>query len=394
MKKVLKVRVGSWNNETRDKRDLAAAMEAGFDVAVVAMGQAGDRMRLGQIDGFPVYFCDMMPFRKYKALNKLLYPLRWAHDIRKYGADVLNCHDLRALVIGYLAVCCMPKKKRPMLLYDAHEFEIGRNTEGKRGKLSAWLVQHTEKYLMKRADLSVMVNDSIADETARIHGLKEKPLVIRNICNNWQLDETAIAAARKAFLQELKMPEDTFIVMYHGGLMPARGIEQLIEVAAINDRIALVILGNGPDAYVSSLKQQVEQKQITDRVLFHPAVPHSELWKYIGAADVGMVTVQNTCRSYYYMLPNKFFENIQSLTPVICSDFPEVSRLVNEYGIGLTCDPADIQDINTQIEKMRTDKEFYEGCKQNLLKAKEELCWEREKEKLVGSYEQLMEDLS
>ena len=394
MKKVLKIRVGGWNNATRDKRDLSAAMEAGFDVAVVAMGQAGERMRPGEIDGFDVYFCDMKPLRKCRVLNKLLYPLRWARDIRDYGADILNCHDLRALIIGYMAAMLIPKKKRPLLLYDAHEFGIGRNTDGQRGKLEAWFVQHAEKFLMKRADLNMMVNDSIADETARIHGLKEKPLVIRNICNNWQLDETAIAAARKAFLQELKLPEDTFLVMYHGGLMAARGIEQLIEAAAINDRIALVILGNGEERYVSSLKQQVQEKQIADRVLFHPAVPHGELWKYVGAADVGMVTVQNVCRSYYYMLPNKFFENIQSLTPVICSDFPEVSSLVKEYGIGLTCDPADIQDINAKIEKMRTDKEFYESCKRNLLKAKEELCWEREKEKLVDAYRQLMEELS
>ena len=176
--------------------------------------------------------------------------------------------------------------------------------------------------------------------------------------------------------------------------MPARGIEQLIEVAAINDQIALVILGNGEDRYVSSLKQQVQQKQIADRVLFHPAVPHSELWKYVGAADVGMVTVQNACISYYYMLPNKFFENIQSLTPVICSDFPEVSKLTKAYGIGLTCDPADITDINTKIERMRTDRDFYQSCKQNLLRAKEELCWEQEKEKLVIAYGQLMEELS
>ncbi len=394
MKKLLKIYLDNWNNATRDKRDLAAAMEAGFDVAVMAKGEAGDRMRLGEIEGFAVYFCDLKPFPKNRLVNKLLYILHWTQDIRKYGADVLNCHDLKALVIGYLAVCWMPKKKRPKLLYDAHEFELGRNTDGKRSKRAAWVIQQTEKFLMKRADLNMMVNDSIAEETTKIHGLPEKPLVIRNICNNWELDETAIAATRKAILQDLNMPEDTFLVMYHGGLMSARGIEQLIEVVAINDQIALVILGNGEDPYVSSLKQQVQQKQVADRVLFHPAVPHSELWKYVGAADVGMVTVQNTCRRYYYMLPNKFFENIQSLTPVICSDFPEVSRLVKEYGIGLTCDPANIQDINAQIERMRLDKDLYESCKRNLLKAKEELCWEKEKEKLVDAYRQLMEELS
>ena len=395
MKTLLKINPDTWKNASRDKRDLSAAMEAGFDVAVVAKGEKGDKMRLGETEGFPVYFCDTRPLPRLSVkVNRVLAALQWIWYISKTDADVLNCHDLKALEMGYLATRLMPKKKRPMLLYDAHEFEIGRNTDGRRGKFAAWFVQHAEKFLMKRADLSVMVNDSIADETAKIHGLETKPLVIRNICNNWQLDETAIAAARKAFLQELNMPEDTFIVMYHGGLMPARGIEQLIEVVAINDRIALVVLGNGPDAYVSSLRKQVEQKQIAERVLFHPAVPHGELWKYVGAADVGMVVLQNVCMNHYYTLPNKYFENVQSLTPVICSNFPEVSKLTTEYGIGLVCDSADIQDINAKIEKMRTDKEFYESCKQNLLKAKEELCWEREKEKLVSAYEQMMQKLS
>ena len=386
---MLKIHAGTWVNASRDKRDLSAAMEAGFDVAVMAKGESGDKMRQTEIDGFKAYLCDTRPLKKLpNSVNRIVSALQWANYIRKFNADVLNCHDLIALQIGWLATRFVSKWNRPKLVYDAHEFEVARNKE--RGKVSAWVVQHTEAYLMKHADLSVMVNDSIADETAKIHRLKEKPLVIRNICSNWTLDEAAIAAERKAFLQELKMPEDTFLVMYHGGLMPARGIEQLIEVAAINDQIALVILGNGEERYVASLKQCVQEKDITDRVLFHEAVPHSELWKYVGATDVGMVTVQNTCKSYYYMLPNKFFENIQSLTPVICSNFPEVRRLVKEYGIGLTCDPADIQDINAQIERMRTDKELYESCKRNLLKAKEELCWEREKEKLVSAYKQML----
>ena len=88
------------------------------------------------------------------------------------------------------------------------------------------------------------------------------------------------------------------------------------------------------------------------------------------------------------------FEPGQSLTPVICSDFPEVGKLTAAYGIGLTCDSASVADINGKIERMRTDREFYQSCKQNLLKAKEELCWEREKEKLVDAYQQMLQRLS
>lgn len=391
---MLKIHAGTWKNESRDKRDLSAAMEAGFDVAVIAKGGSGDKMRETEIEGFKAYLCDTRPLKKLpNSVNRIVSALQWANYIREFGADVLNCHDLIALLMGWMSTWFMPKRKRPKLVYDAHEFEVARNTDGRRGRMGAWVIQHMEAFLMKRADLSVMVNDSIAEETARIHGLKTKPLVIRNICNNWELDQQKIAARRAQLLEILNLPKDTFLVMYHGAIMPGRGVEYLLETVKLNSKIALVILGNGAESYISGIKEQIQSRGVSDRVLLHEAVPHEELREYVGAADVGMVTVQNVCKSYYYMLPNKFFENIQSLTPVICSDFPEVSRLVKEYGIGLTCDPADIQDINAQIERMRTDKEFYESCKQNLLKAKEELCWEKEKEKLVSAYRQMMQEL-
>ena len=86
------------------------------------------------------------------------------------------------------------------------------------------------------------------------------------------------------------------------------------------------------------------------------------------------------------MLPNKFFENIQSETPVICSNFPAVAPIVEQYGIGLTCNPEDLEDIDRCVEKMRTDRDFSAQCKENLKKAKEDLCWEKEKTILLAAY--------
>ena len=91
------------------------------------------------------------------------------------------------------------------------------------------------------------------------------------------------------------------------------------------------------------------------------------------------------------MLPNKFFENIQSETPIICSDFPAVAPIVKEYGIGLTCDPTDLDQLNACVEKMRTDKVFYAQCKENLKKAKKDLCWENEKKALKDAYRAVLE---
>lgn len=117
-----------------------------------------------------------------------------------------------------------------------------------------------------------------------------------------------------------------------------------------------------------------------------PAVEYTELWKYVGAVDVGMVTIPNACQSYFYALPNKLFENVQGLTPVIGSDFPEIKKIVEAYKVGMVCNPDDLSQINECIEIMRNDKQKYEEYKRNLEKAKQELCWEREKDKLKYFY--------
>ena len=102
-----------------------------------------------------------------------------------------------------------------------------------------------------------------------------------------------------------------------------------------------------------------------------------------------MVTVIPAVKSYYYMLPNKFFENIQSETPVIVSDFPAVGTIVDQYEIGIKVDPEVPESIAAAICRMREDKEFYRTCKENLKQAKEELCWENEKKALLEAYQRL-----
>lgn len=182
---------------------------------------------------------------------------------------------------------------------------------------------------------------------------------------------------------------EPFLVMYHGSLTTGRGIESLIQLVALNPHVKGIILGNGENNYVSNLHNYADELKVDERILFHPAVHISELWKYVGAVDLSLMMILATTKSYYFALPNKFFESIQALTPIIASDFPEMKRLIDQYEIGLTCDPSDMKAINRCVEKMRTDSEFYNKCKQNLVKAKEALCWNKERQLLISAFEKI-----
>ena len=389
MKRVLKICANTWDSASRDKRELSHCRDLGAETLVMAKGAPGDSFRKEEVSGFPVYRFSTRPLgtaRWLTPLNQILSLFVWGRKARKFRPDVITGHDLPGLFVGYLSNFGNPHKAA--LVYDSHEFEIGRAV--RRSRLQIWLVTHLERFLMKRCAFSIMVNDFIADEVQRIHRLKERPVVARNVPSYWELDPAEAARVRSGLLEKLGLPEGTFLTMYHGALMPERGIENLLRAVALTPGTAAVVLGNGNESYVSSLHALCRELGAADRVLFHPAVPVEALRNYAGAADMGVSLLQPVVRNHILALPNKFFENIQSLTPVIVSDFPAISSLLRHYGIGLPVNPESPEDIAAAIRRMRDDREFYAACKENLKRAKEELCWEREKTALEEAYRRIL----
>ena len=181
-------------------------------------------------------------------------------------------------------------------------------------------------------------------------------------------------------------------MMYHGAVMAGRGIENLIRLLTVNPDIVGICLGNTQvPSYLESLRKLAKDLNVADRMIFHPAVPYKDLWKLAGAVDIAFMALDASCQSYYWSLPNKFFESIQALTPGVYADFPEYRRIVDEYKTGIICDSADVYTVSEAVEKLRTDKEFYRQCKANLRKAKEVFHWDNEKAPLEEAYRRLLE---
>lgn len=390
MKRVLKIYANVWVNASRDKRELNVCRELGAETVVMAKDPLGNSFRKETVDGFPVCCLSTRPLGGAPWLtpfNRILSLFIWSREARKLHADVISGHDLPGLFIGYLSNLGNPHKAK--LVYDSHEFELGRNA--KRSRFQIWVIKHLERFLIKRCAFSIMVNDSIADEVQRIHALKERPVVARSVPFYWELDPEEAARVRKEFCRELNLPEDTFLVMYHGGIIQGRGIEKMLQAVALIPDTAAVILGNAPDPnYAAVLRSLVEELRIQERVLFHPAVPVEALRNYVGAANMGISLLQPVVQNHIMALPNKFFENIQSLVPVVVSDFPIIGNIVDHYGIGLRTDPDNPEKIAVAIEKMQSDTVFYTTCKENLKRAKKELCWEREKTALAEAYRRIL----
>lgn len=178
--------------------------------------------------------------------------------------------------------------------------------------------------------------------------------------------------------------------MYHGMVAKGRGVETMLDLLEINHHINAVILGDGEEDYVDALKKAAKTRYVDNRMLFLDAVSQDVLWQYVGAVDVGLILAPAISRNHEYSLPNKLFENIQSETPVICPHYVEMKRIVEEYGIGLNCDPERPEEISKCIERLRTDTMLYESIRNNVKQTKEILCWEEEKKELKEAYRSIM----
>ncbi len=385
--KVLKICIGTWENASHDKRELSVCRELGADVLVVAKGAI--HKQRDTVDGFPVIRLSPRPMGNKcpTAINRIISIFTWARYIYKMSdIDIISGHDISGLAIGYLSNFF--KKKKAKLIYDSHEFELARSAD--RGKITLFFIKHAERFLMKRSALSTMVSDSIADEVQRIHKLKERPVVARNTPFYWDLDHEEIKRTRNKILSELNLPQDTFLLMFHGYYRTHNGIEPMLEATSKIPGTAAILVGNSDEQRKIELKNMCKELNILPRTYFHPAVPVEELYKFVGAADLGMVLLPPYTANYTWALPNKFFENIQSLTPILASDFPEMGKIVDQYKIGIKVDPENTNQIIDAVKKMKTDTEFYASCKENIKLAKEDLCWEKEKETLKAAYKNLL----
>lgn len=373
-------------DSSRDKRELATAADCGWQILLLSPRPDMKPYPLNaEIQVLPSLEVSARIPRLLRYLRIIWNWMGYVWAVSRVKTDVLSCHDLPALRIGYVQNLLRAPSRKVKLVYDAHEFEIGRNTNGKRGRLATWRIKYEEGFLMKRCAFSIVVNDSIADALQQIHHLQQRPVVVRSTPRLSVRNETAIAANRRAMLEKLSRVR--YLMMFHGNLVTARGIPDLICATARFPDVGLVLMGAQSDQkFAEELRQMAETYGVRDRVLFHPAVPAERLPDYIGAVDLEVMPIEPVVRSHYYVLPNKFFESVQAEVPMVVSDLPEMRRLVDQYQIGLCCKPNDVDDLCRCIEKMRNDTAFYARCRENLKVAKQELCWEKERSVLEQAF--------
>lgn len=336
----------------------------GADVVVI-----GRKLPLSQDPGKRPYRVRRMRllFRK-GPLFYACYNFRLLLTLLFRRADLLVSNDLDTLPACFLA----SRVRRLPLVYDSHEYFtevpelIGRDFTRK-----VWRAM--EKRILPGLKYAYTVSDSVADAYYKAYGIRME--VIRNLPLNER--------------KEARWPDQLDcgprrIIIYQGSLNAGRGLENMIAAMQHLEMFKLQIFGDGD--ITKNLKSLVKELNVDDRVDFMGRIPFQDLKEYTRQASLGISLEEDLGLNYRFALPNKLFDYIQAGIPVLVSDLQEMRKIVEEYGIGQVQQDPEPVKLADQIRQMMDSDESKMEWKKNLRKAAQDLCWEREEEKLLAVF--------
>ena len=367
----------SAEHDARVRREAKALSGAGHEVVIVHLPRRGSSTVGVEAEPYELRSASPGP-----RLERLPGPARWATGAAALARlalrerpDAIHAHDAAMLVPGRFVA----RRTGARLVYDSHELASGVPY---RSRGWAALVTSIERRIVPRCDAVITVSDGIADRIQAEYALADRPTIVRNL-PDLPPPEGGAAEDVRATLSIGEAP----LIIHHGAVAADRGCEGLLRALALVDGAHLLFLGaEGP--YAIGLERLSASLGLSSRVHFHDPVPLSELLSYSSQADVGATLLEDTCENHRLALPNKAFEYLAAGIPVVASDLPELSRIVHEYGVGWTVDPADPASIAEGLRAAiaaRGDG----GLGERVRRAADELSWDREKVRLLELYARL-----
>ena len=369
--KVISLVATTFQNDNRVQRMAETIQALGHDVMIVGWkkGAVEERELINEIPVHRIF----PSTSKWKRSNKLIGLIQFLHFnwsvIQTYkNADIWHCNDFEAFWMGVFAKWMNPQLK---LIYDLHEYQKERlGTPWYVKKVIGWM----ESWHIKKAERLITISPGIQKEYERLYGVGNIALVR----NTPHLTETI---SGNIYREKFSIRADQKIFLYQGMLGPDRGIEELIEAfhKRQDDCAVLMIMGQG-----KLLPIVQAASKINPLIFHHPYVPYHEINQYTSSADVGLNMAKDSCLNHTYCLPNKIFEYIQALLPIVTNDLVDCSALIQAYDIGTIIHSYHSDGINKAIDEM-LDKDVSQ-LTSNLRKAKSELNWEKEQQQLIEVY--------
>lgn len=242
-------------------------------------------------------------------------------------SDVIYTRDISFL--KYLSYC--PYSIDTPIVYEAHKAYWGLNE----------LNKDDERQRINMADIVVTHSKGVEKDLNKIGICVDK--IIPSAANVDQIPNKS----KRLLREELKLPQNKHVIVYAGSLNRDKigpviiGYKYLLSC---HSNTQLIIIG-GCEQQCNSMRVMANNLNIdsTDINIIEK-IPHDKVFKYLGAADIGLVPLSNQNKqTTNYTSPVKLYEYLVSNLMIVAAEVPAITEQFESKDYVITydnCDPT------------------------------------------------------
>ncbi len=362
------------NNIVFDQRiqKMAAVAESlGASVTIAGRQLKGDRI-------FSFGECTIVRFKLPFQKGFFFYAL---YNIRLFIFLIMNRFDfIIANDLDTLLPCRLISgmRRNSRLIFDSHEYFTGVPELANR-PLVRRVWKSMERSILPGLNNVITVSDAISDLYREEYNID--PLVVRN-CSR-RSDHIEPVDRREI----IPHANHLLAIIQGTGLNSDSGLEELVKAVEKLKNVHLLIIGSG--LVLPRVKEYIEHCSAPGNFTVLPSMEWNKLISYTRAADIGFFLHKPDSPNPAMSMPNKLFEYISAGIGVIVSPVEGVSRLVNEFGIGVVLNKVSVDDISNAIVNLTISRDEVVRFKENSKSASLHLNWDTEKSKIEELYKSL-----
>jgi GxxExxY protein len=166
-------------------------------------------------------------------------------------------------------------------------------------------------------------------------------------------NQSVSACIKEKAREKLNLPIDKKIILYTGHLYSWKGVQTLADASKYLSNNCLVVFVGGTEEDIRNFQFPISNFQNVKLVGYRP---HSEIPIWLKAADV--LVLPNSGKeqiSREFTSPMKLFEYMASGRPIVASNLPSISEILEDGKNALLFEPDNPQDLAEKINRILSD---------------------------------------
>lgn len=299
-----------------------------------------------------------------------LAPWKIMQRARHIPADAYQIHDPELIPMAILLKYISGKP----VVYDIHEcypemFLHKEYLSPFAGKLLSFVIRKLERWAVRTLDASIAATGHIAEQFSSVPVVHNYPIL-----SEWK----DISSDQRRYHSRN--------ICYIGNITRERGIGQIVKAIEHVDCKFHLAGSYEPKDF----RDELAALAGFNKVIEYGYVNRGKAAEIFSECALGVVLFDRS-PNHLYSLSTKMFEYMAAGLPILVSDLPANRKLLDKAVAGLYIDPIDISLIQDTLTELLSEPEKLAqmGTEGKRL-VTQELSWEREKERYLRLYEELL----